>query len=77
MYNGPLPARYQRAVVYSSIVGRLCMNMPNASTMLSAYQRQIRAAAGAGLAGLETQARLSPTIRALLDVVDDDHDPRR
>ena len=53
------------------------MHMPNASTMLSAYQRQIRAAAGAGLAGLETQARLSPTIRALLDVVDDDHDPRR
>ena len=27
--------------------------------------------------GLETQARLSPTIRALLDMVDDVHDPRR
>ena len=51
--------------------------MPNASTMLNAYQHQVRAAAGAGLAGLETQARLSATIRALLDVVDDDHDPRR
>ena len=59
------------------MVGTLLGDMPNASTMLSAYQRQVRAAAGAGLAGLETQARLSPTIRALLDVVDDDHDPRR
>ncbi len=51
--------------------------MPNAITMLSAYRHQIRAAAGSGLAGLEQQARLSGTIRALLDVVNDDHDPRR
>ena len=51
--------------------------MPTASTMLSAYRRQIREASGAGLAGLEEQARLSGTIRALLDVVDEDHDPRR
>jgi hypothetical protein len=50
--------------------------MPNATTMLTAYRGQIRAAAGSGLAGLAEQARLSPTIRALLDVVDADHDPR-
>lgn len=50
--------------------------MPSATTMLTAYRGQIRAAAGAGLAGLEQQAQLSGTIRALLDVVDADHDPR-
>ncbi len=51
--------------------------MPNASTMLSAYQHQVRAARGAGLAGLEPAGPPVPTIRALLDVVNDDHDPRR
>jgi hypothetical protein len=50
--------------------------MPTASTMLTAYRQQIRVAAGSGLAGLEAQARLSGTLRALLDVVDADHDPR-
>lgn len=51
--------------------------MPTAKTMLTAYQRQVRAASAAGLAGLDEQARLAGTIRALLDVVNDDHDPRR
>ena len=51
--------------------------MPSAVTMLTAYRSQIRAAAGSGLTGLTEQARLSGTLRALLDVVDDDHDPRR
>jgi hypothetical protein len=44
--------------------------------MLSSYQHQVRVSRGAGLAGLEEQARLSGTIRALMDVVNDDHDPR-
>ena len=39
--------------------------------------RRDRSARGAGLAGLSEQARLSPTIRALLEVIDADHDPRR
>jgi hypothetical protein len=51
--------------------------MPSATTMLSVYQHQITASRGAGMAGLNEQARLSPTIRALLEVVDADHDPRR
>jgi hypothetical protein len=51
--------------------------MPSAKTMLTVYQRQVAEARGAGMAGLNEQARLSPTIRALLDVVDADHDPRR
>lgn len=50
--------------------------MPNATTMLSVYRRQVHAARGAGMAGLNEQARLAPTIRALIDVVNDDHDPR-
>ena len=29
------------------------------------------------MAGLNEQAKLSPTIRALIDVVDTDYDPRR
>ena len=41
------------------------------------YQRQIAASRGAGMAGLNEQAKLSPTIRALIDVVNDDYDPRR
>jgi hypothetical protein len=45
--------------------------------MLDSYQRQIHALRGAGQAGLGEQARLGPTIRALIEVVDDDHDPRR
>jgi hypothetical protein len=45
--------------------------------MLDFYQRQVHASRGAGMAGLAELARLAPTIRALLEVVDDDHDPRR
>ena len=52
-------------------------NMPSAKTMLHVYQRQVAASRGAGMAGLNEQARLSPTIRALIDVVNADHDPRR
>jgi hypothetical protein len=44
--------------------------------MLTAYQRQLDASRGAGLAGLSEQARLNPTLRALRDVVNQDHDPR-
>jgi hypothetical protein len=51
--------------------------MPSAKTMLTAYQLQVDASRGAGMAGLNEQARLSPTIRALLDVVNADYDPRR
>jgi hypothetical protein len=51
--------------------------MPSAKTMLHVYQRQLAAARGAGMAGLNEQAKLSPTIRALLAVLDDDYDPRR
>ena len=50
--------------------------MPTATTMLHTYQRQLAAARGSGLAGVTEQARLAGTIRALLDVVNDDHDPR-
>jgi hypothetical protein len=52
-------------------------HMPSARTMLNVYRAQIAASRGAGLAGVGVQARLGPTIRALLVVVDDDHDPRR
>ncbi len=51
--------------------------MPSAQTMLQHYQHQVSAARGAGMAGLNEQARLSGTIRALMTVVDQDHDPRR
>ncbi len=51
--------------------------MPSAKTMLHSYQHQLAASRGAGLTGLSEQARLSPTIRALQIVVDQDHDPRR
>ncbi len=50
--------------------------MPNATTMLQLYQRQLAAARGAGLAGVSEQARLAGTIRVLLDIVNADHDPR-
>jgi hypothetical protein len=52
------------------------LNMPTALTMLQSYRRQVSASRGAGLAGLEEQARLSPAIRALTRLVDDDYDPR-
>jgi hypothetical protein len=52
-------------------------NMPNAKTMLDVYQSQLAASRGAGMAGVHEQARLSGTIRALLDVVNNDYDPRR
>ena len=55
----------------------MCTNMPSAKTMLYLYQRQVAASRGAGMAGLNEQARLSPTIRALIEVVNEDHDPRR
>jgi hypothetical protein len=51
--------------------------MPSAETMLKSYQQQLAASRGAGLAGVAEQARLSHTIRALLNVVNDDYDPRR
>ena len=51
--------------------------VPSAKTMLYVYQRQIAASRGAGMAGLNEQAKLSPTIRALIDVIDTDYDPRR
>ena len=55
----------------------LPQRMPSARTILESYQRQVHASRGAGMAGLGEQARLGPTIRALLEIVDDDHDPRR
>jgi hypothetical protein len=51
--------------------------MPSAHTMLQVYQRQLADSRGAGLAGVAELARLSSTIRALLDIVNDDYDPRR
>ena len=62
--NEPPPAAYFRQI------------MPSAQTMLAHYQHQVRVSRGAGLAGLAEQARLSGTIRALIDVVNEDHDPR-
>jgi hypothetical protein len=44
--------------------------------MLDGYRNQIVASRGAGMAGLGEHAKLSPMIRALQSVVDDDHDPR-
>lgn len=44
--------------------------------MLEHYRSQIAAARGAGLTGVAEQARLGATIRALLDVVNRDYDPR-
>ena len=64
--------------MYPSLkTGYLLVKMPSARTMLDSYQAQISATRGAGLAGVGEQSRLGPTIRALLVVVDDDHDPRR
>ena len=51
--------------------------MPSAKTMLELYRSQVAAARGAGMAGVDEQARLGATIRALLTVVDDDYDPRK
>ena len=50
--------------------------MPTALTMLLAYESQVAGARGSGMAGLTEQARIRPTIRALLDVVRADLDPR-
>jgi len=52
-------------------------HMPSAHTMLKGYQAQISATRGAGMVGVGEQSRLAPTIRALIEVVNDDHDPRR
>lgn len=74
--NGPSKRRAVHHVTNGS--GQpISSNMPSAKTMLNVYQRQVADSRGAGLAGLNEQARLSPTIRALLEVVDQDHDPRR
>jgi hypothetical protein len=54
----------------------LLHHMPSAHTMLKGYQAQISAARGAGMAGVGEQSRLAPTVRALLDVVNADYDPR-
>ena len=51
--------------------------MPSAKTMLEHYRSQIHTARGAGMTGVGEQARLGATIRALLAVIDDDHDPRK
>ena len=59
---------------------RICgylRTMPSAITMLGHYQSHVAAARGAGMAGVAEQERLAGTIRALLEVVNDDHDPRR
>jgi hypothetical protein len=53
------------------------VGMPSAHTMLQSYQRQLAASRGAGMSGVADLAQLSSTIRALLDVVNDDYDPRR
>jgi hypothetical protein len=45
--------------------------------MLQIYQRRLADPRGAGLTGAAELARLSGTIRALLEVVNDDYDPRR
>ena len=45
--------------------------------MLEHYRSQVHDARGAGMTGVGEQARLGATIRALLALVDDDHDPRR
>jgi hypothetical protein len=45
--------------------------------MLEHYRSQVSAARGHGMTGVNEQARLGATIRALLDVVDEDYDPRR
>ena len=45
--------------------------------MLQVYQRQLADSRGAGLTGVAELARQSSTIRALLNVVNDDYDPRR
>jgi hypothetical protein len=58
-------------------VGTHVGQMPSAHTMLRLYQQQLADSRGAGLAGVAELARLSGTIRALLDVVNDDYDPRR
>ena len=44
--------------------------------MLEHYRSQVAAARGAGMAGVNEQARLGATIRALIVIVDEDHDPR-
>ena len=51
--------------------------MPSAKTMLEHYRSHVAAARGAGMAGVNEQARLGATIRALLAVVDEDLDPRK
>jgi hypothetical protein len=57
-------------------LGYLSPNMPNALTMLDCYQRQLADSRGAGLHGVGERARLGGTIRALIDVVNADYDPR-
>lgn len=69
--GGPFVCNHPVCAVY------VVQHMPSAKTMLHVYQRQIAASRGAGMAGLNEQAKLSPTIRALIDVVNTDYDPRR
>jgi hypothetical protein len=66
-----------RLYVTNAFGAPMCKDMPSAKTMLHVYQGQIAASRGAGMAGLNEQAKLSPTIRALIDVINDDYDPRR
>lgn len=50
--------------------------MPDARTMLHAYQAQLAASRGAGQTALSEQARLGPAILALIALVNADYDPR-
>jgi hypothetical protein len=50
--------------------------MPSACTMLGAYQAQLAASRGAGLAHLDDLARLGRVIRVLLELINRDYDPR-
>lgn len=51
--------------------------MPNAERMLHAYQAQLAASRGRGLAHLHDLARLGHVIRALLELMNADYDQDR
>lgn len=50
--------------------------MPTAATMLEAHQKAIAFQKGAGQMGLAAQAEHGPAVRALLEIVNTDNDPR-
>lgn len=51
--------------------------MPSAQTMLDAHKAIVNANRGAGLAGLTVQAEQASAIKALTELVNSDHDPRK